>query len=107
MIEIADRDGAIIFAVRVTPRASRDAIEGEYQGALKVRLTAPPVEDRANEALRRLLAESLNVPVSAVRIVAGEKSRTKRVSVSGATQTRILELAGATRKEGDSHHGGH
>lgn len=107
MIEIAERDGAIIFAVRVTPRASRDAIEGEYQGALKVRLTAPPVEDRANEALRRLLAESLNVPVSAVRIVAGEKSRTKRVSVSGATQTRILELAGATRKEGDSHHGGH
>jgi len=107
VIEIADRDGAIIFAVRVTPRASRDAIEGEYQGALKVRLTAPPVEDRANEALRRLLAESLNVPVSAVRIVAGEKSRTKRVSVSGATQTRILELAGATRKEGDSHHGGH
>jgi uncharacterized protein len=107
VIEIAERDGAIIFAVRVTPRASRDAIEGEYQGALKVRLTAPPVEDRANEALRRLLAESLNVPVSAVRIVAGEKSRTKRVSVSGATQTRILELAGATRKEGDSHHGGH
>ncbi len=107
MIEITERDGAVTFPVRVTPRASREAIEGEHQGALKVRLTAPPVEDRANEALRRLLAESLNVPVSAVRIVAGKKSRTKRVSVRGATRTRILELAGVTRKEGDSHHGGH
>lgn len=107
MIEITERNGAAIFAVRVTPRASRDAIEGEHQGALKVRLTAPPVEGRANEALRRLMAESLNVPVSAVRIVAGEKSRTKRVSVTGATRARILELAGAARKEDDSHHGGH
>ena len=74
MIEITERESAVIFAVRVTPRASRDAIEGEHQGALKLRLTAPPVEGRANEALRRLLAESLNVSVSAVRIVAGEKA---------------------------------
>lgn len=107
MIEIAEREGAVIFSVRVTPRASRNTIEGEHQGALKVRLTAPPVDDRANEALRRLLAESLNVPVSAVRIVAGEKSRTKRVSIAGATRTKILALAGKTGKEGDSHHGGH
>ena len=97
----------MIFAVRVTPRASRDGIEGEYQGALRVRLTAPAVEDRANDALRRLLAESLNVPVSAVRIVAGEKSRTKRVIIVGATRARFLGLAGETRNEGDSHHGGH
>ena len=73
MIEISERDGSIVFAVRVTPRASRDAIEGEYQGALKVRLTAPPVEDRANDALRRFLAARLNVPVSAVRIVGGDE----------------------------------
>ena len=86
MIEISKRDGSFVFAVRVTPRASRDAIEGEYQGALKVRLTAPPVEDRANDSLRRLLAARLNVPVSAVRIVSGEKSRNKRVSVVGVTR---------------------
>jgi uncharacterized protein (TIGR00251 family) len=107
VIETTEREGAVVFAVRVTPRASRNAIEGEYQGALKVRLTAPPVEDRANEALRRLLAERLNVPVSAVRIVAGDKSRTKRVTVAGATRTQILALAGTEKKEGDSHHGGH
>jgi uncharacterized protein (TIGR00251 family) len=107
VIEIAERDGNVVFRVRVTPRASRDAIEGEYLGALKVRVTAPPVEDRANEALRRSLAERLNVPVSAVRIVAGDKSRTKRVTVAGATRAQIQALAGTVRKEGDSHHGGH
>jgi uncharacterized protein len=97
-IHLEDRNGALIFAVRVTPRASRDAIEGEYQGALKVRLTAPPVDDRANEALRRLLAERLNVPVSAVRIVAGEKSRTKRVAVSGVMRAQIASLAELKRR---------
>lgn len=93
MIEVSERDGSVVFAVRVTPRASRDAIEGEYQGALRVRLTAPPVEDRANNALRRLLAARLNVPVSAVRIVGGEKSRNKRVAVAGITTAQVISLA--------------
>lgn len=91
-MDIQERGGTIVIAVRVTPRASRDAIEDENQGALKVRLTAPPVDDRANDALRRLLAERLNVPISAVRIVAGEKSRTKRVEIAGVTRTQILSL---------------
>jgi uncharacterized protein len=91
-MEIRESDGEVILAVRVAPRASQDAIEGEYQGALKVRLTAPPVDDRANEALRRLLAGRLKVPVSAVRIVAGEKSRTKRVSIAGVTHAQVAAL---------------
>jgi uncharacterized protein len=95
VIEISERDGSIVFAVRVTPRASRDAIEGEYQGALKVRLKAPPVEDRANDALRCLLAARLNVPVSAVRIVGGEKSRNKRVSIIGVSRTQVASLGAA------------
>jgi uncharacterized protein len=93
VIEISERDGSIVFAVRVTPRASRDGIGGEYQGALKVRLTAPPVEDLANDALRHLLAARLNVPVSAVRIVGGEKSRNKRVAVAGITRAQVISLA--------------
>jgi uncharacterized protein (TIGR00251 family) len=92
VIEIAEGEGGVAFAVRVTPLASRNTIEGEHAGALKVRLTAPPVEDRANDALRRLLAERLNVPASAVRIVAGEKSRTKRVAVAGVSKAKVLEL---------------
>ena len=81
------------FAVRVQPRASRDEIAGEWQDALKIRLTAPPVDDRANEALRRLLAARLKVPLSAVRIAAGERSRTKRVEIQGVTARQILALA--------------
>lgn len=92
VIKLQERDGQITFAVRVSPRASVDAIEGEYQGALKVRLTAPPVDDRANDALRRLLAERLKVFLSAVRIVAGEKSRTKRVSIAGVTRAQVAAL---------------
>ena len=93
MIQLAERDGAVTFSVRVQPRSSRDAIEGEWQGALKVRLTAPPVDDRANEALRRLLAERLKLPLAAVRIVSGERSRTKRVEVRGASVQQIRALA--------------
>jgi uncharacterized protein len=93
VIEVSECDGLFVFAVRVMPRASRDAIEGEYQCALKVRLTAPPLEDRANEALRRLLATRLNVAVSAVRIVSGEKSRNKRVSVAGVTRAQVASLS--------------
>jgi uncharacterized protein (TIGR00251 family) len=92
VIEIVERDGGVIFAVRVIPRGSRDAIEGAYGEALKVRLTAPALENRANDALRRLLADCLNVPMAAVRIVAGEKSRTKRISISGVTRGKIIEL---------------
>jgi uncharacterized protein (TIGR00251 family) len=91
-IEITDRDDAITFAVRVAPRASRNAIESAHAGALKVRLTAPPLDGRANDALRRLLADHLNVPMSAVRIVSGEKSRTKRVAVSGVSRAQVAEI---------------
>jgi uncharacterized protein len=94
MIEIVDRNGAITIMVRVIPRASRDAIEGGYGESLKVRLMAPALENRANEALRRLLAERLNVQVAAVRIVAGEKSRTKRISIAGITREQIITKLG-------------
>jgi uncharacterized protein (TIGR00251 family) len=101
MLDISERDGAVIFAVRVVPRASRDAFEGEHAGTLKVRLKAPPVEGRANEALRRVLAEVLNVPIAAVRILAGETSRTKRVAVSGVSPAQVLALCARSQKAGD------
>jgi uncharacterized protein (TIGR00251 family) len=91
-MDINVQHGVVSFLVRVVPRGKRDAIEGEFQGALRVRLTAPPVDNRANDALRRLLSERLRVPVSAVKVVAGARSRTKRVSVDGVTSERVLEL---------------
>ena len=93
MIELKSIGDSVQLAVRVQPRASRDAIEGEWNGALKVRLTAPPVDDKANEACRRLLAERLNIPLSAVRILSGERSRTKRIEIRGVAVEQIQRLA--------------
>jgi uncharacterized protein len=92
-VRITEKDGVVSFVVRVQPRASRDEIAGEWQDGLKIRLTAPPVDDRANEALRRLLAARLKVPLSAVRIASGVRSRTKRVEVRGVTAGAIQALA--------------
>jgi uncharacterized protein len=93
-MRIEEKDGVISFTVRVQPRSSRDEIAGEYRDALKIRLTAPPVDDRANEALRKLLAARLKVPLAAVRIASGARSRTKRVEVTGIAAAAIRSLAG-------------
>jgi uncharacterized protein (TIGR00251 family) len=84
--------GIVTFMVRVQPRASRDAIAGVIEGALKVRLCAPPVENRANEALVEFLAGVLKTAKSAVRIRSGEQSRIKRVEVFGVTRQQIEAL---------------
>ena len=91
-IEITSRDGAVVFAVRVQPRASKNEISGEIGGAIKVRLQAPALEDRANQALVEILAKLLKTPQSAVRILSGHRSRNKRVEVRGVTEKQILDL---------------
>ena len=91
-METQERDGAVIFAVRVQPRASKDEIVGEMGGALKVRLKAPAVEDRANEALVEFLSELLKTSRSAVSILSGERSRVKRIEIRGVTRQQILNL---------------
>jgi hypothetical protein len=92
MLEVQERDGAAIFPVRVQPRASKDEIAGEMGGALKVRLRAPAVEDRANDALVEFLAQLLKTPKSAVRILSGDRSRTKRIEIRGVTPQQIHAL---------------
>jgi uncharacterized protein (TIGR00251 family) len=91
-VDVQELDGGATFAVRVAPRSSRNAILGEHQGALKVRLRAPPVDDRADQALPQLLAEAMNVLLSAVRILSGLKDRTKPVAVAGVPKARIAAL---------------
>ena len=71
------------LSIRLTPRASRDAIAGFEGETVRVRVTAPPVEGRANRALVRLLAKRLGVPRGSVRVVAGQASRNKVVAVDG------------------------
>jgi len=92
MLEIQEREGAVSFLVRVQPRASKEEIAGEMGGALKVRLQAPALEDRANEALVEFLAQLLKTSRAAVRILSGERSRTKRIEIRGVTRQQILGL---------------
>ena len=92
MLEIQERNGAVVFPVRVLPRASKDEVTGEVGGALKVRLQAPAVEGRANEALIEFLAQLLKTPKSAVRILSGDRSRTKRIEIGGVTGQQIQAL---------------
>ncbi len=90
----ATADGGTAFAVRVIPRAQKNAIQGEIGDALKVRLCAPPVDGAANAALVEFLAEKAGVPRSRVRIVAGATGRNKRVAIDGiapdAAEARLL-----------------
>ena len=92
MLELKSQEGAVIFPVRVQPRASKDEVAGVMGGALKVRLRAPALEDRANEALCEYLAEVLKTPKAAVRILSGHHSRNKRVEVRGVTEQQVLAL---------------
>jgi len=84
--------GTVSFHVRVQPRASQDEIAGVINGALKIRLQAPAVENRANEALVEFLAHLLKTPKSAVRILAGDRSRRKRIEIRGVTKQQVLGL---------------
>lgn len=79
--------------VHVQPRASRSEIAGLHGDAIKVRLMAPPVENAANEELVALLARALDLPRSAIRIIAGARGRSKLVEVVGATTQQIQQLA--------------
>lgn len=95
MLRYTETDGALTFSVRVVPRASRSEIVGEFDGALRVRVAAPPVEGAANEELARTLARALVVPGRAVEIVSGHASKTKVVRVAGANRERLLSLVRA------------
>jgi uncharacterized protein (TIGR00251 family) len=94
MIRYTERYGALIFSVRVAPRASRSELAGEHDGALKVRVAAPPVEGAANEELARLLSKAFGVAARDVEVVSGHASKTKVVRVSGAKAADLLRLSG-------------
>jgi uncharacterized protein (TIGR00251 family) len=84
----------LLLHIRVQPRASRSAIVGPHGDALKVRLTAPPVDGAANEELIRFLAKEFGVPQRAIEIVAGLSSRRKTVRVMGVTREEVQAVIG-------------
>jgi len=91
VIPIKESPAGATFAVKVHPRAKRNAVSGEVGDALKVSLTAPPVEGKANAACVEFLAEVLSVPKSSVSIAAGAGSRQKVIRVAGLSADQVRE----------------
>lgn len=89
MLDYSEKNGSLTFTVRVVPRASRSEIVGEHDGALRVRIAAPPVDGAANEELARVLSAAFDVPRSAIEIIAGHSSKSKTVRVQGASAVAL------------------
>ncbi len=92
MIDFSEPGGALILTVRVVPRASKSEIMGEHDGALKIRIAAPPVDGAANQELIKVLARFFEVAKSAIEIISGETSTTKRVRIKGANAQKLAQI---------------
>ena len=89
MIPVRSTASGSSFTVKVHPRARKDAVTGSLGDALKVSLTVPPIEGRANFALVEFLSEVLSVPRSSVTIAAGQNSRRKVVAIAGLSADEV------------------
>jgi len=92
-LRITESDGCVRFTVRVQPRASTNELAGVHGDALKIRLTAPPVEGAANEALVIFLAKIFSVSRHDVRILASESARSKLIDIREITERNVREAA--------------
>lgn len=88
-MNISDKNEGVDFSLRVQPNAKKEEIGGVAEGALKIRVTSSPKEGEANEACVRFLARILDVPKSRISILAGARSRTKRIRVAGMTRDEL------------------
>ena len=94
MIPILEARNGVTFAVKVHPRARKNCVTGEVGDALKVSLTAPPIDGKANEACIKFFAELLKVPRSSVTIASGQASRQKVIRVSGLSAEEVSKRIG-------------
>jgi uncharacterized protein len=94
LIPLQESDGGVSFAVKVHPRARKNAITGEFGDALKLSLTSPPVDGRANQACIEFFVKLLMVPRSSVTIASGQTSRRKVIRVSGLSAEEIRRRFG-------------
>jgi uncharacterized protein len=89
MTKIQDVPGGCTFAIKVHPRARKDAITGEVGDSIKLSLTAPPIDGKANQSCIRFLAKILELPRASVTIAAGQNSRNKIICVSGRNAEEV------------------
>jgi len=90
-IEVFSKNGVSCFRVRIQPRAGRNEVAGTHGTALKIRLTAPPVEDRANRQLLEFLSELLGLRKDQVSILTGLRSRTKTVAILQLSKSEVID----------------
>ena len=91
MIPVHESAGTVTFAVKVHPRARKNSITGELGGALKLSLTSPPIDGRANQACIEFFSKFLKVPQSSVTIASGQSSRNKVIRVAGLTADEVRQ----------------
>jgi uncharacterized protein len=94
LINFTEKGGAVIFTIRVVPRASKSEIVGEVEGNLRVRISAPPVDGAANQEVVRVLAKAVGIAKSNVAILSGQTSKTKRIRLTGVTAARLQNILG-------------
>ena len=92
-MSLADGPFATV-SVRVVPRSSKEGVAGFEGGVVRIRLNAPPVEGKANDALLRFIAKAVGVPRNRITLVTGERGRSKIVRVSGVTREALLAALG-------------
>ena len=92
MIEINEKNGAVIFKIRAQPRAAKTEMVGEYSGALKLRIAAPPVDGKANDEVVKFFSKLFEVPNRNVEIVSGESSRDKIIRILNVSMARVQTL---------------
>ncbi len=90
-LKISEKSGMVLLAVRVQPRAGANRVAGCHNGALKIRVAAPPVQGRANLELLRFLASLLGLQSKDLCLVRGLKSRDKSVGIKGLTRDQVVE----------------
>ena len=89
---LTDTPSGAVLTLRIVPRASKNAIQGEHGDALKIRLCAPPVDGAANAALIEFLSDTLSLPRARIQLLGGKTSRTKRVLLAGCSTSAVLPL---------------
>jgi len=94
LLNIAETQAGLLLEVVVQPRSSRNQIVGEFDGALKIKLTAPPVEGEANQALVAFLSQKLKLSKSQVSLSKGESSRHKTLLIKGINKEQLLGKLG-------------
>ena len=89
--QLREHGSSLDIALFVQPRAGRNATAGLYRGALKIRVTAPPVENAANQAVIDFFASTLKIPKSRMKIVSGRRSKAKILRIEGISRIELLD----------------